>query len=146
MPWTDENLVNEYLRAVDLAARPGAFDTSITVAERDLRGRLICFIAQATVDAWTLVANTPDLVSSWATEFAAAYYLSEVQSYHLQPEIEDNPASVIYDRVLKQLEDAKYGTIIIIDQADNVVAVAGIDVSHHETYTHDLPVEMGGEP
>lgn len=146
MPWTDETLVNKYIPAIDLALEPGAFDTSMVVAEEDLHARLIVFIADATVAGWTLVANTPPLVVSWATEMAAAYFMSTFQSYHLQPLVPDNPAAWIYDRVLKQIKAAKSQSLIILCVAGARVPVAGITVS---TPTYDyigsLPISQGGD-
>jgi hypothetical protein len=145
MPWTTAALVNEYIRALDLVAEPTAFDASIVVAERDLYARLIAFIGKATVDLWTLVANTPDMVVSWATEMAAAYYYSTFQGYHLQPEIPNNEAAVIYDRVLRGIESAKFRESVIVDVAGSVVGVAGIPIAEPEhRYLEELPLEQGG--
>ena len=145
MPWTDSGLVGNYLPSVDLIADPTIFDNSIVVAERDLYSRLLVFIGKATLDAWTLVANTPELVVSWCTEFAAAYYLSAHDSYHLQPEIADNPPAVIFDRVIKQVKSAKMRGMIIEDVAGGVVGVAGIRIAQpEERYLEDLPLEQGG--
>lgn len=146
MPWTDANRANQWVRGVDLTLDPTAFDNSITDAEDDLRERLIAFIAKATVDTWTTTVNTPDKVQYWTARMAAAIYMAKYQGYHLRPEIPDNPAAVVYEAVLREIEDAARGAIQIIDQAGNVVPTAGIEVSHHQTYTHELPVEMGGEP
>ncbi len=146
MPWTTAALVNEYLPAIDLIAEPAAFDSSIVLAEEDLYARLIVFIADATVAGWTLVANTPALVVSWATEMAAAYFMSTFQSYHLQPEIPDNPAAWVYDRVLKQIKAAKSHGMIIRDVAGARVSVAGISVSTPRwRYIEYLPTHEGGE-
>ena len=145
MPMTSPALVNGYLPAVDLIAEPTAFDAMIVVAEADLYARLIAFIGKATVDTWTLVANTPDIVVGWCTEFAAAYYLSTFQSYHLQPEIPDNPAAVIYDRVLDGIKSAKFGGSVIVNVAGGVVGVAGIPIAQpEERYIEELPIEQGG--
>jgi hypothetical protein len=146
MPWTDAALVNEYLPAIDLIAEPAAFDNSIVVAEEDLRARLIVFIADATVAGWTLVANTPPIVVSWATEMAAAYFKSTFQGFHLQPLIPDNPAAWVYDRVLKQIKAAKSQGLIILDVAGARVSVAGITVSTPRwRYITYLPTHEGGE-
>ena len=146
MPWTNAVLVKGYIPAIDLIAEPTAFDNSIIKAEEDLHARLIAFIGDATVAAWTLVANTPPLVVSWATEMAAAYYYSTYQGYHLQPEIPDNPAAIIYDRVLKSIESAKRGGTIIRDIAGARVSVAGISVSTPRwRYIEYLPTSQGGE-
>ena len=146
MPWTDSGLVGSYLPSVDLVAEPTAFDNSIIVAERDLYARLIVFIAKATVDTWTLVANTPELVVSWCTEMAVAYYLSVVNSFHLQPIIPDNPPAEVYARVLAGVKSAKYGGSIIIDAAGVRVSVAGISVSTPRwRYIEYLPTHEGGE-
>jgi len=145
MPWTTPALVNEYIPAIDLVAEPTAFDNSIIVAEQDLRARLLVFIADATIATWTDPADTPELVVSWATEMAAAYYESTYEGYHLQPEIPDNPAAKVYDRVLKQIEAAKYGGVIILDVAGARVAVAGITVTAPIDYIKYLPTHEGGE-
>lgn len=146
MPWTDETLVNSYVPSVDLALEPGAFDTSMAIAEEDLYARLIVFIADATVAGWTLVANTPPIVVGWATEMAAAYFMSTFQCYHLQPEIPDNPAAIVYDRVLKQIQAAKSGSLIILCVAGARVATAGISVSTPRwRYIEYLPTHEGGE-
>ena len=146
MPWTTKVLVGDYITSVDLIAEPAAFDNSILVAYEDLRARLLVFIADATIATWTLVANTPPLVVSWATEMAAAYYMSTYQGYHLQPEIPDNPAAQTYDRVLKQIEKAKAGGMIILCVAGARVSVAGISVSTPRwRYIKYLPTHEGGE-
>jgi hypothetical protein len=145
MPWTDKDRVNEWVAGVDLVVVPTAFDESMVDAELDLRERLIAFIAKATVDAWTTLLNTPDKVQLWAARMSAAYYLAKYQGYHLRPEIPDNPAAVLYDAVLRDIDDAKRGAIVIVDQADNPVAVTGIEVSQHTMYVHQLPVSQGGE-
>jgi len=146
MAWTTAALVNEYIPSVSLVAEPTAFDNSILVAYEDLRARLLVFIADATIATWTLPANTPPIVVSWATEMAAAYYYSTFQGYHLQPEIPNNPAAVIYDRVLKQIEKAKAGGVIILCVAGARVAVAGISVSTPRwRYIEYLPTHEGGE-
>ena len=145
MAWTTDVLVNEYIPSVSLVAEPTAFDNSILVAYEDLRARLLVFIADATIATWTLPANTPPIVVSWATEMAAAYYYSTFQGYHLQPEIPNNPAAVIYDRVLKQIEKAKAGGVIILCVAGARVAVKGISVTAPIRYVEYLPTSQGGE-
>lgn len=146
MPWTTAARAREWVMGVDLVVDPAALNPSLTDAEEDLYARLVGFIAQATVDAWTTTVNTPDLVQQWAARMTAAKYMSKYQGYHLQPEIPDNPAANLYDEILKEIDAVKSERNWIIDQAGNRVPVKGIGVSQHTMYVHELPVSQGGEP
>jgi hypothetical protein len=139
--WTDTGRINEWVKGADVAD----LNTSMTDAQADLYERLIRFICKATVDTWTDLTNTPDRVQYWTARMAAAIYLSKYQGYHLQPEIPDNPAANIYDSVLKELDEASYNGIIIIDQTGDIVPVNAITVTAPTRYAEYLPVSQGGD-
>lgn len=146
MPWTDAARAQEWVKGIDLVADPAALNQSLSDAEDDLRERLINFIPKATVDTWTTTLNTPDKVQYWTARMTAAIYLSKYQGYHLCPEIPDNPAAVLYDAVVKEVDEAKYGAIVIIDQAGDRVPTTGISVSTPRwRFIEHLPESQGGE-
>ena len=146
MPWTTAARANEWVKGVDLGADPAALNESLSDAQLDLYGRLIQFIAKATVDTWTDTTDTPERIQYWTARLTAAIYLSKFQGYHLQPEIPDNPAAKFYADVLAEVKNAKYGTLLIVDVAGARVPVSGISVSTPRwRFIEYLPTHEGGE-
>lgn len=146
MPWTTADRAREWVRGVDLVVEPTALNRALGDAEVDLRGRLLIFIAKATIDLWTDTIDTPDQVQDWTARFTAAIYMSQVRGYYLKPEIPDNPSAILYADVVSEIREAKYpASRIILSQAGDPVQVAGMAVrSPAERYVEDLPVSQGG--
>ena len=146
MPWTTADRAREWVRGVDLVVEPTALNQALGDAEVDLRGRLLIFIAKATVDLWTDTTDTPDQVQDWTARFAAAMYMSQVRGYYLKPEIPDNPAAILYANVKDEIQEAKYpASRIILCRAGDPVQVAGMAVrTPADRHVEDLPVSQGG--
>lgn len=122
MAWTDAATVNTWIRGVDLALQPTAFNQPIIDAENLLRGRLAIFISAGTLLTWTDATNTPPMVQEWAARIAAAYYDARLNNFQLAGAGGDNPAAALYDEVMAEIQAVQDGKSEILTIAGAVVS------------------------